>query len=1041
MKVLYASICMLLVTHLIVAQNYWENPEIFKQNREEARATFFTYNSESKALQNNLQEAQYIQCLNGQWKFNYVGKISERPTDFYKDTYDVSDWDEIPVPGNWEMYGYGYKHYKNAGFAIERNPPFVKDDYSPVGSYVTYFNIPADWKKREIYIQLGSVKSGFDIWINNEKVGYSQDSKLPAEFNITPYIKPGENKLSVQVFQFTDGSYIEDQDFWRLSGIQRDVYVFARPKIHLRDFYAKSLLDETYTNGVFNLTAEIINQSKKKGTCDFSYVVLDNSGDAKLTGDGKVILSAKKSETLSFKGIISNVQKWSEETPNLYTILLTLKDAKGNVIESTSTQIGFRTSEIKNGQLLINGKPVILKGVNRHEHNAYHGHVVNKETMIKDIETMKRFNINAVRTCHYPNDPEWYKLCDKYGLYVYDEANIESHGMGYEPEHTLATKPEWKEAHVERVLNMIKRDKNHPCIIVWSMGNEAGTGENFLAAYKAAHAYDGTRPVHYERAERMTDIKERHTDIKADMYRGIASIEKHWVGTDKTRPFIWCEYSHAMGNSNGNFKEYWDLVYKYPQIQGGFIWDWMDQGLIATNEEGKEFWAYGGHFEPEGIYHDANFCMNGIIAPDWTPHPGIFEVKKVYQNIKFSDFNLEKGEVSLQNDFFFTDLSAYTISWELLENGKTIQAGNFIPSDIAPQTSKVFSLNLNKSIIINDKEYFLNIYANQSCFDPFLPMGHTVASEQFALGEYKAPVIKSAKKGMLSVNDNESTILINGENFSIGFDKNSGALNSYVLNNKELVSAPLQPDFWRAPTDNDFGNQLQKRAKVWKEAISKATVTIESKKQKDKSYLVKTAYKLPSIDGSIEVDYHVQANGRIDVDYTFASKNDSLPEIPRIGMKMQLKKELDNLAYYGKGPWENYCDRNTASFVGLYQSKVADQYFPYCRPQENGHKTDTRWLQLTNHAGLGLKVVAKEQALEFNALHYSTSDLDPGEEKLLRTPADIEEGDFIELHIDHKMMGVGGDTSWGAKPHKPYRFYTDKKYSYGFSIIPEIKGN
>ncbi|MBT8321758.1 MAG: beta-galactosidase, partial [Eudoraea sp.] len=602
-------------------QNHWEDPGIFAVNKEEARSSFTPFESVEKALNGVDSESEYIKSLNGFWKFNYAPKASQRPLDFYKTAYDVSRWDNIPVPANWELHGYGFAQYNNIQYPFEKNPPLIKDDYSPVGSYVTFFTLPDNWNNREIFIHLGAVKSGFDIWINDHKAGYSQDSKLPSEFNITPYLKPGKNKVSVQVFQFTDGSYLEDQDFWRLSGIQRDVYLLARPKTYIRDFFAKTGLDGSYENGVFELAVDIVNIGESDTSVEVECILLDGQGRDVSKGITSLDLKRKTEKTRRFASFLPNIKKWSAETPNLYTLLLVL--AKDNeVVEASSIQVGFRSSEIKGGQLLVNGKPILIKGVNRHEHNPYTGHVVNRETMIKDIETMKRLNINAVRTSHYPNDPLWYALCDQYGLYLYDEANLESHGMGYKPEHTLANVPEWKEAHVSRVMNMIKRDKNHPSVIVWSMGNEAGTGPNFLESYKAAQEYDDSRPIHYERAEKMTEVKERHTDIIGNMYMTIPRVEHIYSEGEEQRPFIWCEYSHAMGNSNGNFKEYWDLVYSHPQIQGGFIWDWMDQGLIQYDEQGEEYWAYGGHFEPEGVYNDGNFCLNGLVNPDWTTHPG-----------------------------------------------------------------------------------------------------------------------------------------------------------------------------------------------------------------------------------------------------------------------------------------------------------------------------------------------------------------------------------------------------------------------------------
>ena len=721
------KVCLLIsLVNMACAQNYWENPKVFQVNKEKAYATFYSYPTLEDALVNNPKNTKYIKTLNGNWKFNYVEQISKRPRTFQKVDFDASDWDDIPVPGNWEMYGYGFKNYVNSGYPFHKNPPFIDDKYSPVGSYLTTFEVPSSWEGREIYIQLGAVKSGYDLWINGKKVGYNQDSKLPADFNISPYIKTGENKLAVQVFQFTDGSYLEDQDFWRLSGIQRDVFIFAKPKTHIRDFFVKSLLNNTYVDGVFELDVELINRSKSKSIVKaVRYQILDHQGQKLLSGSKVVTIKSGKSYFTSFDGKIDNVLKWSAETPNLHTLVIETLDANNQLVEVTSTKIGFRTSEIKNGQLLVNGQPILIKGINRHEHNGYHGHVVNREDMVKDLLTMKKANINAVRTCHYPDAPLWYSLCDEYGMYLYDEANIESHGMGYDPSKTLANKPEWKEAHVARTINMVERDKNHPSIIVWSMGNEAGTGPNFLASYLAIKSRDDSRPVHYERAEKKTDVKERHTDIIGDMYRKIASIEKGWLGKDPDRPFIWCEYSHAMGNSNGNFQEYWDFVNSNPQLQGGFIWDWMDQGLVRYDDKGRTHWAYGGHFEPKGLRHDNNFCMNGIIDADHTPHPAYYEVKKVYQNINFSAVELLKGTVRVSNDFFFRSLDEYAIGWEILEDGRSVKSGRSSLNGVDPRSSKIINLDYSDFSFDNDKEYLLNLTAIQSEPDDMLPMGYS----------------------------------------------------------------------------------------------------------------------------------------------------------------------------------------------------------------------------------------------------------------------------------------------------------------------------
>ncbi|NJO91813.1 MAG: DUF4981 domain-containing protein [Chloroflexia bacterium] len=598
----------------------------------------------------------------------------------------------------------------------------------------------------------------------------------------------------------------------------------------------------------------------------------------------------------------------------------------------------------------------------------------------------------------------------------------------------MANKPEWKAAHLERNMNMVEWHKNHPSIIVWSMGNEAGTGPNMIETYHAIHNRDNTRPVHYERAEKDTELKEKHTDIIGDMYRGIESIKNRWIGTDPERPFIWCEYSHAMGNSNGNFQEYWDLVESDRQIQGGFIWDWVDQGLAQFKDK-KKYWAYGGHFEPKGVYHDYNFCMNGLVNPDRTPHPGLYEVKKVYQNIGFKASDIENGKIIIQNKRFFKDLSDCFFRWDLIEDGKVVKSANLGEVTISPQTEKEYTIDFGK--VKDSREYFLNIYAINKNETELVPFGHVIANEQIKItkANFSKPIAKMFGN-MVSKETNENIQLL-GENFEIRFDKRNGALSSYILNGQELIKHPLIPDFWRAPTDNDFGNEMQKRCKVWKEVIQNSVLkSVKMNLVSENKVNISTSIILPSVDGNIQISYDIFGNGQIDVNYSFEANETNLPEIPRIGLVLQVPKELNNLDYYGRGPIENYCDRNTASFVGLYKSKVADQYFAYSRPQENGHKSDARWLSLTNHSGLGLKFVANNETFEFNALQHTTSDSDPGEEKLLRTPLDVETRDFVELHIDHKMMGVGGDNSWGAKPHNPYIFYADQKYSFNFSILP-----
>jgi beta-galactosidase len=1027
----------LFISFNLFAQNHWENPEIFEINREKMRANFYPFETKELALENDRNKSGYIKNLNGIWKFNYVGKASERPLDFYKTSFDVSEWDNIPVPSNWERHGYGYAHYVNRSYPFEKNPPKIADEYSPVGSYVTFFDLPENWGEKEVFIYVGAVKSGYDLWVNNYKVGYAQDSKLPSEFNITKYLKPGKNKLSIQVFQFTDGSYLECQDFWRLSGIQRDVILLARLKIYIRDFFAKATLDENYENGILDLTVEVRNLSNEIASgYTVAYELLDKNNQAVLTGNSKVSVESGAINTISFNETIENVKKWSAETPNLYKLVLELKDNESNLIEATSVNIGFKTSEIKNRQLLVNGQPVLLKGVNRHDHNDRNGHVISEQDMRNDIETMKRFNINAVRTAHYPNDPVWYKLCDEYGIYLYAEANVESHGMGFNQKNTLANKPEWKAAHVSRILNMVKRDKNHASVIIWSLGNESGAGSNFLAGYKAVHGYDGTRPVAYEKAEQESDVTERYSDILVPMYMTVHGAKNRALTEDEDRPFLWCEYAHAMGNSTGHLYTYWDFIYSHPQAQGGFIWDWMDQGLINIDENGNEYWAYGGHFEPDGVFTNKAFCINGLINPDWTLHPGLYEVKYIYQNIHFNAFNHLKNEVEIFNDFFFKNLDDYKISWTLLEDGKAILDREFTPAGVEPQKKRNFKIDIDDVNFSDGKEYLLNFEVLQNTADPLLPPGHVVASEQFALSPPQLEDQDFSGNDPVTVNETSESVVFSTNDVTVGFSKQSGAIESYKINNREIVNEPLVPTFWRGPTDNEIGSGLPVHCKPWKEAYSSGTKKgFSVKKNLENIYQVKTKYYLNSADADIDLIYTIYGNGEVRVDYTLTPNNKDLEEIPRIGMKMKLPKTFDNLEYYGKGPWENYCDRKKGALAGIYQSKVSEQYFKYIRPQENGHKTEVRWLSLQKNDGSGIKISAIGSFIEFNALHYATEDLDEGEEITGRTHNLLKEGDFVELHIDHVSQGVAGH-NWKSKPQEGYIFYPDKVYRYSYKISP-----
>lgn len=1020
------------------AQNpEWENPAINAINKEPARATFMGYETESSAKTDDYSKSPWYLSLNGTWKFHWVGQPEKRPADFYKNEYNVSRWDDIPVPSDWQLHGYDYPIYLNIAYPHPKNQPYIPHDYNPVGSYKRSFNIPSDWKNKLVFIHFGAVNSAFYLWINGHYVGYSQDSKTPAEFNITKYLQEGENTVAVEVYRWCDGSYLEDQDFFRLSGIERDVYLFATPLARISDFFLKAGLDEQYNNGTFNLNVTL-NNATGKNLKNYSLIVNmydDVTNERVLTQTRKINIPKSNITEIEFNATLPNVKQWTAEHPNLYTLTLQFTDNKGSVVQTTGCKAGFRTIEIKNGQLLVNGKAILFKGVNRHEHDPVTGHVVSVESMIQDIQLMKQFNLNAVRTSHYPNDPMWYKLCDKYGLYLINEANIESHGYGYKPDETLGNNPDYLESHLYRVSNMVERDKNHPSVILWSMGNEAGTGINFLAVYKWTKQRDNSRPVHYERAEKETDITERHTDVITDMYASIPHIQRY-LAKDPERPFFWCEYAHAMGNSTGNLQDLWDFVESQPKHQGGFIWDWVDQGLLTKNDKGRNIWGYGGDFEPEGVYHDQNFCCNGLVSPDRSIHPGIWEVKKVYQYIKFYAVDVNLYQFEIKNMYDFTSLKNYKITWELQRNGKNIQDGELPILDVAPGKSKVIRLDGINFQPSSDSEYFINFTATALKSTAMIPEGHIVATEQFELQfNFADPDIKASEYPAVQlISANEAYTLI-GKNFKVVFNRNKGCLSEYLLNNESILAGNLEINFWRAPNDNDFGNQMQIRLKPWKNAGKNRMVTKDSViKLNDAAYKLVFEFDLPDVASKYQTIYHVQGNGEIIVHNAFTPGEKDFIELPRFGMSLALNQGFDNLKWFGRGPYENYSDRKTASFAGLYESKVSDQFYPYCRPQETGYKTDVRWLTLSDSNGKGLKFKGMPFVC-FSALHYDIEDLDPGEKKLNIHPPDLDPRPEIFLNIDYGQMGVGGDNSWGALPHDKYRLF-QKEYSYSFSISP-----
>lgn len=994
----------------------WENPSVFRINKEKAHCSI---------------THEFYQTLNGKWKFNWSKDPQSRPVDFYKIDYDVSNWKEINVPGNWQLQGYGIPIYTNITYPFQPNPPYVMSeppqDYTsfnarnPVGSYRTTFKVPSNWKDKEIFINFDGVDSAFYLWINGRKVGYSEDSRTPAEFKITQYLKDGENILAAEVYQYCDGSYLEDQDYWRMSGIFRDVYLFATPKLHIRDYFVKTDLDNEYKDATLKIEAEIINYGKDKTQMpEIEAVLFDSKGNtvAKMK---TVVAGHNENAVLSAK--IKNPLKWSAETPNLYKLVITLLD-NNKAIETISCNVGFRKVEIKDGVLLVNGKYIYVKGVNRHEHDPDTGHFVSRESMIKDIMLMKQNNINTVRTSHYPNVPMWYDLCDEYGLYVIDEANIESHGMGY-GDQSLAKQPQWKDAHLDRISNMVERDKNHASVIIWSMGNEAGFGENFEAAYKWIKQRDLSRSVQYEQAFELP-----FTNIVCPMYAEIWQIVEY-AKKHTDRPLILCEYSHAMGNSCGNLADYWLAIKKYRQLQGGCIWDWVDQGIRKIDKtSGKEFFAFGGDFGD--VPNDKNFCCNGLIQPNRTPNPHLHEVKKVYQNIDVSAVDLTQGIVKIVNGYNFIDIAdLFTASWEVTENGNVIQKGIIKNLSIAPEEAKEIAIPFNSSKFDNTSEYILRINFNLKNETPWASKGYNLAWEQFELR--KGQTHRSVPTKAMNVNEHAENVIINGKDFSVKFDKKEGAIISYKIKGKEMIVSPLIPNFWRVPTDNDggpmSGNGMPQRLGIWKEAGQKRTINdIEIIKENNNAVIIKTTATLNAKDSKFYTIYKIFGDGKILVENVLKPEAE-LPDIPRIGMQFKMPNSFANMKWYGRGPHETYSDRKTGAAVGIYSEKVTEPKHQYVRPQENGNKTDVRWAAFTNDKGMGLKFTAIT-LLNVSAWPYSMEDLANANH-----PYEIPQRDFITVNVDYKQMGVGGDNSWGAWPHPQY-LLPAKEYSSQFVIEP-----
>lgn len=1007
-------------------QPEWQDPNVNAINRAAMHTNYFAYESEQAALKGCRLVSDNYMTLNGTWKFNWVQNADQRPTDFYKVDFNDKGWDNIQVPGVWELNGYGDPIYVNVGYPwrsqYKNNPPYVPTVNNHVGTYRKEIELPADWKGRQIMAHFGSVTSNMYLWVNGKFVGYSEDSKLEAEFDLTKYLRPGKNIIAFQVFRWCDGTYLEDQDFFRYSGVGRDCYLYTRTANHIEDIRITPDLDAQYKDG----TLQIDIQMKGKGTVDLK--LLDKEGKEVTTAQVKG--SGKQTASMT----VSNPAKWTAETPNLYTLVANLQE-NGKIIESIPVKVGFRKIELKNGQILVNGQAVLFKGADRHEMDPDKGYVVSRERMIQDIKRMKELNINAVRTCHYPDNNLWYDLCDEYGIYVVAEANVESHGMGYGDE-TLAKNPLFAKAHLERNQRNVQRGYNHPSIIFWSLGNEAGFGPNFEACYKWIKAEDKTRAVQYEQAG-----TNEYTDIFCPMYYSYESCENYSKG-NIDKPLIQCEYAHAMGNSQGGFKEYWDLVRKYPKYQGGFIWDFVDQSARWYTKDGKEFYGYGGDFNRYDA-SDNNFQNNGLISPDRVPNPHAHEVGYIYQNIWVKPVDLQKGEINIYNENFFRDLSDFYAEWQLLANGEVLQSGIINDLKVGPQQTVNQKLNYTLDNICPCKEVLLNVAFKLKNTETLLPAGFAVAQQQLSVREYKAPENLLTEKKIAHdytptpvVEDNDSYYLIvKGENFHIDFERRSGYLSLYDVNGLSILDegAQLTPNFWRAPTDNDMGAGLQKKYLAWKNPEIKLTSLEHAT---ENGLVVVTAkYDMPTVSAKLTLTYRINKEGAIEVTQSMTTdKNAKVSNMFRFGMRAALNKNLSNIQYYGRGPIENYSDRNNSTNIGKYAQTVDEQFYSYIRPQETGTKTDIRWWNQTNKGGNGIQLVGKTP-FSASALHYTMESLDDGLEKDQRHSELVPQTDCVNFCIDKVQMGLGCVNSWGALPLDKYMVpYQD--YEFTFVIKP-----
>ena len=999
--------------------NDWENPQVVGRNKEPGHVPLVPYPDEQAALDGDRSASSYFESLNGDWQFNWSPNPASAPGSFYEEEFDAGAWARVTVPGNWQLQGYGVPIYTNVQYPFPIDDlPGVPEEDNPVGSYRRRFAIPGSWEDRQVFMCFEGVDSAFYLWVNGEMVGYSQGSRLPAEFNVTPYVRTGDNTLAVRVFRWSDGSYLEDQDHWRLSGIYRDVYLVSVPSVHVRDVWVRTELDEDYRDAVLRVQAVVRNYGSHDAAGHVVEVKLLDGGVNRRISESvdQQVYQSKNRQVcelargfavgagdeiaLELEQVVSDPIKWSAECPHLYKLLVTLRSPDGTVLEVQNCRVGFRQVELGDGRMLVNGVPVLIKGVNRHEHDPDRGKAVTVDSMVEDIRLMKQFNLNAVRTSHYPNDPRWYDLCDEYGLYVFDEANIESHGVW----DRLARDPVWETAFMERAVRMVERDKNHPCVIVWSLGNESGYGPNFDTVADWIHGRDPTRLIHYHPAEDAPIV-----DVLAPMYPSVDQIVEMARELGETRPVVMCEYAHSMGNSTGNLKEYWEAIEAHGRLQGGFIWDWVDQGLRQVTGEGEEWFAYGGDFDDEPT--DGSFCINGLVFPDRDPKPALWEVKKVSEPVSVEPIDLLAGVLRIVNRHHFLDLSELDISWKLAADAQVLQAGRLPRLETPAGASEIVTIPFSRPALEPGVEYWLTLSFTLAHAVPWADAGHEVAWAQFKV-PFDVParsVLRVVDMPGLGLQESESDITVHGPDLLV-FAKKEGVIASWRHGGAELVRRGPVLNVWRAPTDNDEGQPgSQQLAVLWREAgldrLRHRVEKVAASQVKPQVVRIEVrSFVCPPdcTDGfHCEYIYTIYGSGDVVMDVTVLPGK-HLPPLPRVGLQMCLPGEYDDFGWYGRGPHETYADRKVGAQVGVYSGTVDEQYVPYITPQENGNKTDVRWAALTNDGGLGLLVVGMPM-LNVSVHRFATEDLTRA-----RHTCELEPREDITLNLDHGQSGLGG---------------------------------